>query len=88
MKHNKYTQIPDSVIDVHGYNKIEFLNLLNRLRITSSGHVRIITGTGSTRNTPGILLNTLKNFCYEYNISYNQSKLEHGGSGAFEVFFV
>lgn len=88
MKHNKYKQTPNSIIDVHGYNKIEFLNLLNTLRLKAVGHVRIITGTGSTRNSPGVLLKTLKDFCYEHNISYNQSKLENGGSGAFEVFFI
>ena len=82
---NKYEQIPDHIIDLHGYTTAEAERELNLLfKSGKYKHIRIITGKGADRSGP-ILREFVKNHLNAYYIRFNIAKREHGGDGALEV---
>jgi DNA-nicking Smr family endonuclease len=88
MKNNKYIQIPDKVIDLHGLTASESEAILNGLLRDSRGvHVRIIVGKGTRSANGPVLPNFVKNYLARHDISFRQSKIKEGGEGALEVFF-
>lgn len=88
MKPNKYIQIPDKIIDLHGLTTNESEGILSSLMRGPRGtHVRIIVGKG-TRSTYGpVLPDFVKHYLARHDVSFRQSKIQEGGEGALEVFF-
>jgi DNA-nicking Smr family endonuclease len=83
---NKYAQIPNHIVDLHGYTTTEAEQLLhNLLKNSSYHHIRIITGIGANRSGP-VLREYVKTFLYARGIRFNPTRREHGGDGALEVF--
>jgi DNA-nicking Smr family endonuclease len=86
---NKYEQVPECIIDFHGYTTREAEAELSRLlKNNQYAHIRIITGTGSHRGSSPILREYVKMYLLSRGIRFNPSKREHGGDGALEVFIV
>ncbi len=83
---NKYERIPEEIIDLHGYTKLEATQKLDALTQLSGVHVRIIVGNGHHSSNGPILKDTVKAYLTAKGIHYNQSKPKDGGSGALEVF--
>lgn len=84
---NKYEQIPDHILDLHGYTTREAKELLDGLlKSKKYRHVRVITGKGTLRETGPVLRPFVREYLAGNGIRYNQSKLQDGGEGAFEVF--
>ena len=85
---NKYQQKPESVLDLHGKTCHEARVLLEHLLVECNyHHIRIITGKGTFREKVGVLRDYVKKYLKENDIHFNQSKIEDGGEGAFEVYF-
>ncbi len=83
---NKYAQIPDHTIDLHGYTTSEAERELGALlKIGQYKHIRIITGSGVQHFGP-VLRDFVKNYLNARSIRFNAAKREHGGDGALEVF--
>jgi DNA-nicking Smr family endonuclease len=88
MKHNKYTQTPDKIIDLHGLTIDESESVLSALlKESRSAHVRIIVGKGTRSANGPVLPNFVKNYLTRHDVSFRQSKIQEGGEGALEVFF-
>ncbi|HBM45822.1 MAG: hypothetical protein UT05_C0002G0020 [Parcubacteria group bacterium GW2011_GWF2_38_76] len=84
---NKYGQIPDEIIDLHGHTTREAEAILCGLIGEGvSKHVRIITGKALYRENGPVLRNFVKDFLNANGIKFNQSKIQDGGEGALEVF--
>lgn len=85
---NKYAQVPESVLDLHGMTTAEAKVALEKLlREKKYNHVRVITGKGthSTNGVP-VLREFTKQFLASKKVRFNQSKLTDGGEGSLEVF--
>lgn len=84
---NKYEQIPDHILDLHGYTVREAEQALDALLTERKhSHIRVITGKGALRETGPVLKTFVREYLATHRIRYNQSKLKDGGEGAFEVF--
>ena len=84
---NKYAQIPDEIIDLHGHTVREAEGVLwGLLQGKKPCHVRIITGKALHRASGPVLRTFVKDFLYDNGIKFNQSKIQDGGEGALEVF--
>lgn len=84
---NKYEQIAESEIDLHGYTTEEAREVLEEMM--SSGkykHVRVIVGKGRHSAGGAVLPDFVKAYLNMRSIKYNQSKIKDGGEGALEVF--
>lgn len=84
---NKYEQLAEAEIDLHGYITEEAREVLGE--VVSSGkykHVRVIVGKGKHSAGGAILPDFVKAYLNSHNIKYNQSKIKDGGEGALEVF--
>jgi DNA-nicking Smr family endonuclease len=87
-KNNKYKQVPDLVLDLHGYTTLECEDSLEEIyRSKIYKHVRLIVGKGRNSENGPVLPNFVKNYLSGRNIRFNQSKIEDGGEGSLEVFF-
>lgn len=86
-KHNKYPQIPELILDFHGYTTLECKDELDALISEGKfGHIRIIVGKGKNSQEGPILPNFVRNYLTDHRIRFNQSKLQDGGEGALEVY--
>ncbi|MBS3913454.1 MAG: Smr/MutS family protein [Bacteroidetes bacterium] len=87
-KGNKYAQVPDLVIDFHGYTTFECQEVTDKLiRDREYSHVRMIIGRGKRSAHGPVLPDFVKNYLTSQNIRWNQSKIQDGGEGSLEVFF-
>src|SRR5579885_2719553 len=85
---NKYFYLPQYILDLHGYTREEAHKALDGLlRQGKYSRVRIIVGKGLHSKRKPVLAKYVKRYLNERNIRFNQSKIEHGGEGALEVFF-
>lgn len=86
-KGNKYAQIPDLVVDFHGYTTFECQEAIDDLiRQGEYKHIRMIIGRGKRSANGPVLPDFIKNYLDSQNIRYNQSKIQDGGEGSLEVF--
>ena len=84
---NKYERIPERIIDLHGKTCREAEMLLSDIfKKGKFSHMRIITGKGIYREKVGTLHECVRNYFIKNNLSYNPSKRENGGDGAFEIY--
>lgn len=83
---NKYKQEPEYILDFHGHTTSECKVLLDEI-ISSQEYkyIRIIVGKGMNSINGPILPNFVKNYLYDRNIRFVQSKIQDGGEGALEV---
>ncbi len=89
-KRNKYPQIFQAEIDLHGLNKeearIALSDFLNDSRNRGYKFVRVITGKGlHSPGNIGILKDYVKDILSEVGLKYSEAKISEGGSGAFCV---
>lgn len=86
-KGNKYEQVPDMIVDFHGYNTFECQEAIDELiREGEYKHVRMIIGRGKRSANGPVLPDFIKNYLTSQNIRFNQSKIQDGGEGSLEVF--
>jgi DNA-nicking Smr family endonuclease len=83
---NKYERIPEYILDLHGYTTREAKELLDELLEGEYGHVRIITGKGTYRETGPVMRNFVEQYLRLREIKFETAKLYNGGEGAFEVY--
>ncbi len=84
---NKYIQVPDKVVDLHGYTVREAENILQKLfKDKNNFHVRIITGKGVHSANGPVLRDFVKAYLNRNNIRFSQSKIQDGGEGSLEAF--
>jgi DNA-nicking Smr family endonuclease len=84
---NKYEQIPDKEIDLHGYTTSETKEILDTLvREKKYTLVRVIVGKGNNSANGPVLPNFVRDYLTSRSIRYKPAKLQHGGSGALDVF--
>jgi len=85
---NKYEQVPDTIIDLHGHSVSEVEEMLDAVwKARMHCHLRLITGKGNHGENGPVLRSFVKNYLQLRNIRYNTSKIQDGGDGALEVFF-
>lgn len=88
MKQNKYVQIPDKIVDLHGHTAHEAEAILSAFMKTQKiTHVRMIVGRGTHSADGPVLPDVVKHFLARHDVSFRQSKIQEGGEGALEVFF-
>ncbi|MBS3922932.1 MAG: Smr/MutS family protein [Nitrosarchaeum sp.] len=86
-KGNKYAQVPDLIIDFHGYTTFECQETIDQLiREGKYKKVRMIIGRGKRSANGPVLPDFVKNYLTSQNIRWNQSKIQDGGEGSLEVF--
>lgn len=84
---NKYEQIAEYEIDLHGYTTMEAKQALDEIvRENKYKHVRIIVGKGTNSINGPILPDFVRNYLDEHNIPHKPAKIQNGGIGALEVF--
>ena len=84
---NKYQQIPEIEIDLHGYTAAESKDILDELFSSHNyKHVRIIVGKGNNSADGPVLPNFVRGYLNSRGATYNQTKIQDGGEGALEVF--
>jgi DNA-nicking Smr family endonuclease len=84
---NAYELVPDFTLDLHGLTVLESKHELEE--IIDSGqytHVQVIVGKGKNSSDGPVLPNFVKNFLFERNIRFSQSKIRDGGEGSLEVY--
>lgn len=87
-KGNKYAQVPEVILDFHGYTKAECQDAIDELiRSSEYKHLRIIVGKGKNSQNGPILPDFVKNYLTSHHIRWNQSKIQDGGEGSLEVYF-
>lgn len=91
MRHkNKYLEIPQSEIDLHGFTKeeakIALGDFLSDAESKKYKKVRIITGKGlHSASGQGVLNEYIKKAFFEKGLKYSDAKINEGGSGAIDV---
>lgn len=84
---NKYERVPEKVVDLHGLTTKEAREVLDELVEDGEfGHVRIITGKGTFRETGPVMKNFVENYLRNLEIKFETAKLYNGGEGALEVY--
>ena len=83
---NKYIQVPDSIIDLHGYTTAEARAILDDELKENIKHLRVITGKGNHSEYGPVLRDYVKNYLNDRRIRFSQSKIQDGGEGSLEVF--
>lgn len=84
---NKYEQVAEMEVDLHGYTTHEAKVVLEELlRECEYSHIRIIVGKGTRSENGPVLPDFVRNFLTEHNIRFNTAKIQHGGEGALDVF--
>lgn len=88
MKNNKYRQVPEMTLDLHGHTTNEATHLLDELRVNNKGvYVRIIVGRGTRSKNGPVLPAHVKAYLTNAGISFRQSKIQEGGEGSLEAQF-
>ena len=86
-KGNKYEQVPELILDLHGYTTFECQEALDEIRRAGEyTHLRVIIGRGKRSANGPVLPDFVKNYLTSQNIRFNQSKIQDGGEGSLEVF--
>ena len=90
MRHNKYLQVVQAEIDLHGFIRAEALDLLLKFLENSRDkkykRIRIITGKGlHSENGQSVLSGYVKNILEKEGLKYSDAKIYDGGSGAIDV---
>lgn len=90
VRHNKYLQIVQAEIDLHGLTKTEAADSLAKFlkdaRNKKYDRIRIITGKGlHSENGMSILNKYVKSVLEKEGLSYSDAKICNGGSGAINV---
>jgi len=86
-KGNKYEQVPDLIVDFHGYTTFECQEAIEELiREGEYKKVRMIIGRGKRSANGPVLPDFVKNYLNSHNIRWNISKIQEGGEGSLEVF--
>ncbi len=84
---NKYAQVPDTVVDFHGYTTLECQEVIDALlRERDYKHVRMIVGRGRNSAHGPVLPDFVKSYLRQKGIRFNPSKIQDGGEGSLEVF--
>ncbi len=85
---NKYEQVAEYTLDLHGYTTAECKVILDELLVSRKySHVHVIVGKGLNSENGPVLPYFVKNYLNERNIRFNQAKIQQGGEGALEVYF-
>ena len=87
---NKYPQIIQAELDLHGLTKEEareeVLDFLSEARVKRYNRIRIITGKGiHSENNQGVLNKYVQAILLKENLEYHEAKISEGGSGAIDV---
>ncbi|MFT7557369.1 MAG: DNA-nicking Smr family endonuclease [Planctomycetota bacterium] len=87
---NKYEQIPDQIIDLHGYTQVEaravVSSALMTARAESLSRVRFITGKGShSQDGFAVLRESVKQHLAYLGYDYVYAKRDQGGEGVLDV---
>ena len=87
---NKYPQIIQAELDLHGLTKEEareeVLDFLSEARVKRYNKIRIITGKGiHSENNQGVLNEYVQSILLEEDLEYCEAKMNEGGSGAIDV---
>ena len=87
---NKYPQIIQAELDLHGLTKEEareeVLDFLSEARVKRYNKIRIITGKGiHSENNQGVLNEYVQAILLEEDLEYCEAKMNEGGSGAIDV---
>ena len=86
MKINKYQQVSDKTLDLHGLTTHETTLALGELLSISQGLlVRIIVGRGKRSKNGPVLPEHVKGYLMSANIPHHQSNIRDGGEGSIEV---
>lgn len=87
-KENKYPQLPDRIIDLHGCTTSESKEIIDGLlEDREISHVRLIVGRGLNSPNGPVLPNFIKAYLNSRAVNFRQAKIQDGGEGALEVFF-
>lgn len=85
---NKYEQIAEYEIDLHGHTTMEAKEVLDSLlKENKYKYVRIIVDRGTNSANGPILPNFVRNYLDSNNIHHKPAKIQNGGEGALEVCF-
>ncbi|MBU3925240.1 Smr/MutS family protein [Patescibacteria group bacterium] len=90
VRHNKYLQIAQAEIDLHGFTKQEaaeaLKNFIKNAYDKKYKRIRIITGKGlHSENGQSVLKGYVKSVLEKEGLNYSDSKIYDGGSGAIDV---
>lgn len=84
---NKYQRTPDYIVDLHGLTTREAGEVLDDLiEAGEYGHIRIITGKGTFRETGPVMRTYVEGYLKRREIKFETAKLYNGGEGALEVY--
>ena len=89
-KVNKYAQIIEDELDLHGYTQQETKDLvvefLDNARHNEFEQVRIITGKGlHSSDGQGVLKELVESILRKKNVNFQEAKINEGGSGAINI---
>lgn len=89
-KINKYKQIIEDELDLHGYTQNEAQCLVNdfldNARKNKFKKIRIITGKGThSNNGQGVLKELVKDILLAQNLNFQNAKINEGGEGAVDI---
>jgi DNA-nicking Smr family endonuclease len=87
---NKYARIPDRVIDLHGYTRIEAKAIVSSALMDAKAEelslLRFITGKGnSSPDKHPVLREAVKQQVMYLGYQYTYAKRDQGGEGALDV---
>jgi len=89
MKKNKYLQIIQAEIDLHGLTrmevKVEVEKFLKEAEEKNYNKVRIITGKGLHSENAGVLKQSVQEILNRKGYQSQNAKINEGGSGALDV---
>ena len=90
IKQNKYSQIIQAELDLHGLTKEEsreeVLDFLSEAKCREYNKIRIITGKGiHSKNNQGVLNEYVRSILVKENLQYCESKINEGGSGSIDI---
>lgn len=90
IKQNKYLQIIQAELDLHGFTREEareeIFNFLKEAEDKKYCKIRIITGKGiHSKNNQGILSDFVKDILAKEGLEYCDSKINEGGKGSLDV---
>lgn len=89
MKKNKYEQVLQARLDLHGLFVREALiaveNFLQESRTKGFSVVQIITGKGLHSQQGPVLKKEVQSFLRDQHISFRDGKIQEGGSGTLIV---
>lgn len=89
-RHNKYAQIIEAEIDLHGFTKEEareaLFDFLEKCKNSGHGRVRVVTGKGlHSKNSQGVLKGYIESLLLRADLKYSDAKICEGGSGAIDI---